>query len=135
MFCLLLTSCCFEVSQSTGDDDGSSFTKRSLCFVYHNRSTACVYEVEVVIMHQRHRQSANLIVKMRTWYLSFVPLISARSPKEFIFKSLKNSKESLFGSNIQIFEISTCVLPSYFSRLFNKYLSFNKCQKKVRTFQ
>ena len=113
----------------------SSFTKRSLCFVHHRSEyTACVYEVEVIMMHQRHRQSANAIVKMRTWYLSFVPLISVRAPKEFIFKSLKNSKELLFGSNIQIFEISPCVLPSHFSGLFNKYLSFNECKKKVRTF-
>ena len=56
---------------------------------------------------ERRRQSANAKVKLRTWYLSFVPLTSTRAPKEFIFMSLKNSKEeSLFRLNIQIFEIS-----------------------------
>ena len=41
-----------------------------------------------------------------TWYPSFVPWTSTRAPKEFIFMSLKNSKEILLNSNIQIFEIS-----------------------------
>ena len=63
---------------------------------------------------ERRRQSANANVKLHTWYLSFVPWTSTRTPKEFIFKSLKNSKELLFDSNIQISEISPGVLSNHF---------------------
>jgi len=91
-------------SKVRGGDDSSS------SFIIHEKiallcsSQEWVYSVCIrsrsIMMHQRQRQSANAIVKMRTWYLSFVPLISARAPKEFFFKLLKNSKELLFGSNI-----------------------------------
>ena len=111
MLCVVLTSCCFEGIQSTGvmTLHHSSFHEKIALLCSSQEYTSCVYAVEVIMMHQRYRQSANAIVIMRTWYLFFVPLISARAPKEFIFKSLKNSKELLFSSNIQIFEISTCV--------------------------
>ena len=74
-------------SKVRGGDDSSS------SFIIHEKiallcsSQEWVYSVCIrsrsIMMHQRQRQSANAIVKMRTWYLSFVPLISARAPKEF----------------------------------------------------
>ena len=69
-----------------GGDDGSSFIIHEkialLCSSQEWVYSVCIRS-RSIMMHQRQRQSATAIVKMRTWYLSFVPLISARAPKEF----------------------------------------------------
>ena len=100
---LFLPLAALKESKVREGDDGSSFIiihEKIALLCLSQEYSVCIHEVEVIMMHQRQRQSANAIVKMRTWYLSFVPLISARAPKEFFFKLLKNSKELLFGSNI-----------------------------------
>ena len=107
----------------------SSFTKRSLCFVHHRSDyTACVYAKK-----SKYNDASTAKTKCKcnsegAYVVSFFCSVNiSPCPERFFFKSLKNSKELLlFGSNIQIFEISPCVSPSLLSRLFNKYLSFYK---------
>ena len=84
MLCVVLTSCCFEGIQSTGvmTVHHSSFHEKIALLCSSQEYSVCIRS-RSIMMHQRQRQSANAIVKMRTWYLSFVPLISARAPKEF----------------------------------------------------
>ena len=116
MLCLLLTSCCFEGSQSTGG---------WWRFIIHEKiallcsSQEWVYSVCIrsrsIMMHQRQRQSANAIVKMRTtWYLSFVPLISARAPKEFFYVAKEFQRIIIRFKYSNIWNFTACMVKIIF---------------------